>query len=297
MNCRAIQPVLILLLWAVLLGFSEQGQVEVIATLAPGNQLQIASGQDASLRSVIEINWEGDAQLPLCGKWRLAGMMLSEFETQFKKCLASFYRKIPEVRVQRLNPLLVAVRVGERGGTLTTHRIHASLSLSSFLAKAGFAERPDRQVRILTSYGADFFLRPSEIALEKSLRWKGGETVLLEPLPPESEPASVDVLGEVRRPGPVRYRPALSVFDVFREVQGPTPQAVENQIVLIRATTGERIETHWNDRNTRLEPGDALLVPAVRESHWEKGLRVSNSFLSVFNALLLVVLTQRKRIP
>lgn len=297
MQSQARMAYSVFTLASLLTGFSAPQNKDKDSAFAPGHQLQILSKQDPSLMALVEISWEGDAQLPLCGKWRLVGMSPSEVGLKFGRCLTAFYKSVPDVVILNVNPEQVAVRAGKRGETLSTLKIHANHSIPSVLASAGLSDGPESQVRILTPYGLDLVVLPSEYLQHRSFRWRGGETILVEPVRDERDAGHVDVLGEVRRPGRIRYRPLLTVFDVFRDVQGSTPQAVENKIVLIRATTGEKIETTWNDSTLRLEPGDALWVPAQRESSWEKGVRVGNSFLSLFNALLLVALTQRKSIP
>lgn len=226
MHGQARMTYSIVILTSLLMGLTDPPNKENEVVFAPGHQLQILSNQDSGLRGLVDISWEGDAQLPLCGKWRLTGMSPSEVTLKFKRCLIAFYKKVPDVIILNVNSERVAVRAGKRGEVLSTFKIHTNLSIPSVLASAGLSDGPESQVRILTPYGLDLVVLPSEYLQHRSFRWRGGETILVEPVRDERDAGHVDVLGEVRRPGRIRYRPLLTVFDVFRDVQGDRKSVV-----------------------------------------------------------------------
>jgi polysaccharide export outer membrane protein len=83
----------------------------------------------------------------------------------------------------------------------------------------------------------------------------------------------IRVLGQVIRPGPIRYREGMSLIDVLLEAGGLTQFAAGNRSKLVRLENGvpverrirlERLLENGDLReNLPVRPGDVITVPAV----------------------------------
>jgi hypothetical protein len=208
-------------------------------------------------------------------------------------CLKKFYKQMPDVAVQEILPRQVLVKVGMRGETGKWARVAGQLSVHSLLSAEGISPEAGHIVRLLSPYGLDIVAPESDAEWSRPFPWRGGETVIVERNKAERGQESIDVLGEVRKPGKFGYSPAKTILDVIRDAQGPTPQALPDTVIVYRTLGGKRFETQWTDTRIRIEPGDVFLVPAQREGNLDKGLRWTVSLLSIVNTLFLIRLSDR----
>jgi polysaccharide export outer membrane protein len=85
--------------------------------------------------------------------------------------------------------------------------------------------------------------------------------------------SQVRVLGQVVRPGPVRFRESMTLLDVLLEVGGLTQFAAGNRSKLVRTVDGESVELRVRlerllergdlEENVPVQPGDVVIVPAA----------------------------------
>jgi protein involved in polysaccharide export with SLBB domain len=260
--------------------------------LSAGTQLKLTSSLEDSLNLIVEIDWSGDAHLPLCGSVRLKGLQLEAALIVIRSCLSRFFKKTTDLKIEEVLPRQFAVRVGRRGETLRVVRVPAQASVRSLLATEIKLNSINVMVRLLSPFGLDLVSPASSRQWDAAFDWQGGETVLIENIDEQKSEQTIDVIGEVRKPGTYAYRPAKTVIDILRDVQGPTQQAASDSIFIFRSLNGQKIETHWEDRINTVEPGDVIFVPAQKESTADKSLRWTGSLLSIVNTILLILLAR-----
>lgn len=261
--------------------------------LVPGSQIRISSQSEAVLNVTAELDWLGEVQVPLCGQVKLSGLIIDAALEALRSCLKKFYKQMPDLAIQEISPRQVLVKVGMRGETGKLARVAGQRSVHSLLSVEGISLEAGRVVRLLSPYGIDIVASASDAEWSRPFRWRGGETVIVEKDTAENRQESIDVLGEVRKPGKFGYSPAKTILDAIRDAQGPTPQALPDTVIVYRTLSGKRIETQWTDSRIKIEPGDVLLVPAQREGSLDKGLRWTVSLLSIVNTLFLIRLSDR----
>lgn len=88
----------------------------------------------------------------------------------------------------------------------------------------------------------------------------------------------VRVVGEVTITNAVMYRPDLRVADYVRMAGGYTPRADESHVIVRRASA----EIVFGDNDTRLYPGDELIVPPHIQDQWlQNGIDVATVFAQI----------------
>lgn len=262
-------------------------------SLAPGNAFRIISPHDTSLNTIVELDWTGEASIPLCGKQKLSGLTLNQTGQLLESCLSPFFKEPPNVNLDLVSPKLYSIRIGTRSEKKNIYRVPHRISVHSVLASNGYSYSEDTILRLLSPHGLDIVLPATSREWTQAFYWRGGETILLEKELPEKTNYTIDVLGEVRKPGKFVYRPSQTVMSVLREAQGPTQLSADGLVHVYRGSTGQKIETTWQDKTLKIEPGDALYVPPQREGVVEKGMRYTNSFLAIINTIFLVLLARR----
>ncbi|NBO38081.1 hypothetical protein EBU99_05815 [bacterium] len=261
--------------------------------LSPGTRLHLNSNSEALLNDVIEVEWDGHAKVPLCGTIKLAGLEISAALESLNVCTAKFFKKPPDISIAEILPRLSAVKVGERGQKPQFVKTVQGTSVNSLLASAGLTLSAQHTLRVLSPRGLDLVDKADSLEWNRSFNWLGGEHVIYEKSEPNKSSFFIDILGEVRKPGKLDYRPSASLLDVIREAQGPTPQAAHDTVIVFRGLSGKKIETNWDDTKLRIEPGDTILLPAQRESNFERGLRWTGSILAIINTFFLVLLARK----
>jgi protein involved in polysaccharide export with SLBB domain len=251
------------------------------------------SADEPILNALLDVDWDGFVQVPLCGGIRIKDLHIREAEDSLRSCLRRYYKKLPDFQIQEVQPRNVLVKVSQRGETGRVVKVSLQLSVQSLLSREGYLLSAEQTVRLLSPYGLDLVAGAEDIQWTRPFDWLGGETLIVEKSGENKNTETIDVLGEVRKPGRLGYRPSQTVLDVIRDVQGPTPQADSESVVIYRRLNGEKIETRWNDEREKIQPGDVILIPAQRESTFDKSLRWSVSFLSIVNTLFLIRLSGR----
>ncbi len=262
-------------------------------TLAPGNMLRISSPNDSSLNTSVELDWTGEASIPLCGKLKLSGFTLNQARQLLESCLSPFFKETPDVNLEYILPKLYSIRIGTRNEKRNIYRVPYGISVHSVLSSNGYSFSDYAILRLLSPHGLDIVLPATSQEWTRAFQWRGGETILLEKEFPEKTNYTIDVLGEVRKPGKFDYRPSQTVMSVLREAQGPTQLSADGMVHVYRGSTGQKIETTWQDTTLKIEPGDALYIPPQREGIVEKSMRYTNSFLAIINTIFLILLARR----
>ncbi|MEY2987753.1 MAG: Capsule biosynthesis GfcC [Pseudomonadota bacterium] len=266
---------------------------EFNALLAPGNSIRLTSSDEPQLNVTIELDWMGETIIPLCGKQIMRGMTLKEAHSSISQCLKKYFKNTQNFDLKIVVPPQYSVKVGWRNESTSIVKVPADTSINSILARTGHAPSRETIIRLLSPYGLDIVLPAAASEWTKPFSWRGGESLILEVPVPEKTHYFVDVLGEVKKPGKISYKPAQSILSIIKQAHGLTTTADQDSVVIVRTTTGKKISTRWDDQNTKIEPGDVVYVPAQRESGFEKGLRWTGSILAVINTFFIVMLARK----
>lgn len=287
--CKTITAIVLFLLTPAG-GFAKASRPNA---LAAGSQIRLSSAEEPILNAILDVDWEGFAQVPLCGGMRVKDVHIKDAEDLLRHCLRRYYKKLPDFQMQEVQPRSVLVKVAQRGETGRVTKVPPQLSVQSLLSREGYLLSAEQTVRLLSPYGLDLVAGATDVQWTRSFAWIGGETLIVEKNSESKPTETIDVLGEVRKPGRLNYRPSQTVLDVIRDVQGPTPQADSESVIIYRRLNGEKIETRWNDEQEKIQPGDVIFIPAQKEGTFDKSLRWSVSFLSIVNTLFLIRLANR----
>ena len=115
----------------------------------------------------------------------------------------------------------------------------------------------------------------------------------------ETDPARmVRVLGSVRKPGRYKYNARMSLLDLLAEAGGPSADAWQDRIVVVRMEDGEtRGETfdlvafaRSNDYSKlpQVRAGDTIYVPSLEQSDWRLLMRGVRDIFQVVSTLVLI---------
>ena len=258
--------------------------------LGTGNTIRIRSTTEKSLSGTFELDWEGYVEVPPCQKFLARGLSLSELQDTLQMCLSKYIKQPFELRVKLNDPLLFAIRIGWRNEKQVTLKVSSFTSVQSALAKGRLSIEPKTTIRLISPYGLDVVLPASDSMWNDHYPWRGGESLILEKPIETLVNYTVDILGEVRRPGTFKYRPSLSVLAAIREAQGLTSSADPDSVVVIRNSSGGKIGTVWDDSSTKIEPGDVIHVNGRQEGLFDRSLRWTGSILAVVNTIVLLII-------
>lgn len=230
--------------------------------IGPGDELSafVAGHEDLSGRFVV--GPDGQIGFPLLGSVALAGITRDEAAMQLAEGLAPFLASPPSVAIDVTryvnNKVYVLGRVEQPGVVELT----GSGTLLQAIAAAGGL--PVREFRALLSKAAVVrgrdeilwidlidLLQNGNVGLNVPLR--NGDVVYI----PDSEDASVFVMGEVAVPGAVQIKARLRLTQALARAGGPTADADLSRLYLLRPNPdGEAIEPLHMDLSNLLKTGD-----------------------------------------
>ncbi|HYF00075.1 MAG TPA: polysaccharide biosynthesis/export family protein, partial [Planctomycetota bacterium] len=195
--------------------------------IGEGDVLNLVVWERADLSGEHVVGPDGRITMPFVGPLKVAGMTRAEAGTAVKDALARFYANaVVAVRVQNYvsNQVVVLGRVTTPGAIAFPSRP----TLLEALARAGGVARDTagNATPALTHCaivrGRDKvawvdlrrLLESGDVSL--NLRLRAGDVVFV----PDWEDVPVYVLGQVARPGPIRWSPGLSVLDAVARAGG-----------------------------------------------------------------------------
>lgn len=259
-------------------------------SLAAGHAIRVQSSTEPSLNGTFALDWNGRLTVPPCETFNASGLTPTELEDLLGRCLLKFLKPPLNLSLSIVEPRLFAVQIGWRQETPVTVHTAARSTPNSVLAQAGMSPSYDTILRLISPFGLDLVLPASNLTWSKAFDWRGGERMILEKPHNEKSDFTIDVLGEVKKPGRFGYHPSRSVLAVIRDAHGLTTTADPAAVVLIRNANGNKLLTTWDDQHTKVEPGDVVYIPAREEGLFEKGLRWTGSILAVINTVFLIFL-------
>jgi len=131
--------------------------------------------------------------------------------------------------------------------------------------------------------------------------WQGGETIFFRPGEGRSqyrdasrEARSIQIVGEVRKPGLILHKPGADFLYYFTRAEGPTAAADLEKIEVIRGgiPNAEAIEVKWSLTNQMpaLQPGDVVVVRAKEPTVYERALPFITTATGVLSTILLFII-------
>jgi polysaccharide export outer membrane protein len=102
----------------------------------------------------------------------------------------------------------------------------------------------------------------------RTIEMKGGADTILQPGDTVSVPEarSVEVVGEVKKPGSIPYEPGMSLLKAIDLAGGATLKGSPENAVIKRRQNGRGVEMKA-DLYTSVQPDDTIFVPEVRSFH------------------------------
>ncbi len=138
--------------------------------------------------------------------------------------------------------------------------------------------------------------------------WIGGEIVffqreiadsLRESLPTAPYRQPVQVLGQVRKPGPYSVKSGMDFVDLITEAEGFTSDADLDHLEIVRRTEGhQRIyEFDWKNFEKAPTPqeGDILVVHADRTTKMERRIQMAGIIASILSSIALIATVNSTR--
>lgn len=239
--------------------------------LGEGDQISVQVWEKPELSGIQYIGPDGAITVPVAGTMRVAGLTREDAASTIGKTLSKFYTGVTvtlKVEQYIANRVTVVGRVKSPG----VLRFEKNPTLLEAIARAGGAQ--DSLLNNLTHCavirGRD---RMAWIDLKSltdgrdatlNLRLKPDDLVLV----PEDGDLPIYVLGQVVKPGPIRYFRGMSFMDAISQAGGPTRDSLPSNILLVRPSQNRRVAVSLDDilgpvntSNVALESGDIIYVP------------------------------------
>ncbi|HEX7897801.1 MAG TPA: polysaccharide biosynthesis/export family protein [Planctomycetota bacterium] len=241
--------------------------------LGEGDVVTLHVWDRADLSGEHVVGPDGRVTVPFVGPQKLSGLSRDQAATAVRDALARFYANaVVTVRVQQYvsNQVVVLGRVAAPG----VQNFPARPTLLEAIARAGGLARDTTQGSIPALTHCAIMRGRDKVAwidlrrlletgdLTLNLRLRPNDLVFI----PEWEDVPVYVLGQVLRPGPIRWSPNISILDALAQAGGLGRDASTTQVVLARPSTGERFTFAQTDllearANAEVKKGDVLYVP------------------------------------
>jgi polysaccharide export outer membrane protein len=242
--------------------------------LDDGDEITIDVWGRPELSTHQTIGPDGKITLPLTGPFKIAGLTREEAQKAITATYQPYYSNLAvTVRVDHYNSFRVYVlgRVGVPGALLFDKQptLLDVLTRAASLPIGGVGAEKAGLVRCAVFRGRDKLiwidLKPllSEGNLALNIRLGRDDVVYL----PDADDQLVYVLGFVKSPGAFRLTPSMSFMDALSLAGGPTQDAAQSKIELVRITNGKQQRIPFKDvldhkiPNFTLEEGDIIYVP------------------------------------
>jgi polysaccharide export outer membrane protein len=238
--------------------------------LGEGDQVSIQVWEKPELSGTQFIGPDGAVTVPVAGTMRIAGQTREDAAGAIAKALGKFYTGVSvTVKVDQYlaNRITVVGRV-KLPGVL---RFEKNPTLLEVIARAGgVPDGPVNLTHCAVIRGRDKMawidLKSLTDGREPSLNLKLRADDLV--LVPEDGDLPIYVLGQVLKPGPLRWVRGMTFMDAIAQAGGPTRDSLPSNILLVRPSQNRRVVVSVDDilsplntSNVALESGDIIYVP------------------------------------
>ncbi len=279
---------------------AQQGADQVLR----GYSVRLSSTDDRKLNGLYRVRFDGRLDLPYDVNFSDASKLsLTELRNQVREKYKPFFTGPVNVDVQIADRrVYVEVRglVSKTGQQLVAREA----GLDEVLALAGGVQAnsqvDEALVRRVDGSSVTMGLGSLFESGGELGPWQGGETVFFRPAEGRSqfrdsarESVSVQILGEVRKPGFVLFREGADFMYYFTRAEGPTAMSDLDRIEIIRGKIpgAEAIRVRIKDTNQlpQLQAGDVVIVRAVQPSFIERAAPVISAVSSIIGTILLFI--------
>lgn len=272
----------------------------------PGYSIRLTSLDDRKLNGQFRIRFDGSLPLPYnIVLSKVDGMTLPELTEVIRERYRPFFTGAVQIEVALAER---RVWLDVRGLVLKPGKqlVSPDAGLDELIALAGGLQ-PNSQASEVFVKRADGSESSFGLARVYEMSrgigpWSGGETVFFRPAEGSSlfrdkdlESRSVQILGEVRKPGLILFRSDADFLYYLTRAEGPTAAADMERIDVVRGgiPNAQAIQVKWSEVNElpALQPGDIVIVRAREPSWWtEKALPVISSISTVLGTILLGII-------
>jgi polysaccharide export outer membrane protein len=243
--------------------------------LGEGDMVAVQVWEKSDLSGNQVIGPDGAITVPVIGTMRIAGMTREDAAASIAKGLSKFYTGVSvTVKVEQYvaNRITVVGRVKSPG----VLRFEKSPTLLEVIARAGgFPEAPVNAPPVNLTHCAVIRGRDKMAWIDLkslsdgrepalNLRLRADDLVLV----PEDGDLPIYVLGQVARPGPLRFVRGMTFLDAIAQAGGPSRDSLPSNILLVRPSQNRRVVVSIDDilgpvntSNVALENGDIIYVP------------------------------------
>jgi len=238
--------------------------------LGEGDQVTVQVWEKPELSGTQFIGPDGAITVPVAGTMRISGQTREDAASAITKALAKFYTGVSvTVKVdQYLANRITVVGKVKLPGVL---RFEKSPTLLEVIARAGgIPDGPVNLTHCAVIRGRDKMAWIDLKSLSDgrdpvlNLRLRADDLVLV----PEDGDLPIYVLGQVLKPGPVRWVRGMTFMDAIAQAGGNTRDSLPSNILLVRPSQNRRVVvsiddilTPINSSNVALESGDIIYVP------------------------------------
>ena len=274
--------------------------------VAPGFEFRLAQLEDKSLNGKFRVNFDGVLERPYDVRIPVRNVKLSDLQSIVSEKYKPFFRngQAPTLRLSS-REYWIEVRglVGKPGRYL----VKQATTLEEVISLAGGFNEKVLWVRVEQNDGqgnvdqrtinlAEFFNTGDVSQLPK---WEGGEKVffLREDAGGQiSTTRAVQMLGEVRKPGAIPFRPGLGFYDYLTSAGGPSNYMNPDRVELFRGAPGQtktKITFSLSEPETvpSIQNGDLIVVHAERIRWWERIISTASQAATVITTLLILRIT------
>jgi polysaccharide export outer membrane protein len=234
--------------------------------IGEGDTLQISVWSVPELSGPAIVRPDGKITLPAAGDVQAAGMTPAQLGEKLTAVLGNFVKK-PVVTVTVTGITNNRVYVSGGGVPAAVHALSGRTTLFQFLCGLGTLENADLHrsylLRNQQRLEIDFHRLFADGDFTQDVELRSGDILFF----PENRLNKVYVLGAVKEPKFLIYRPGMRVLDAILEAGGFTEYARENEVTILRKD-GNRIRVKAGDLmkgkdvafNLHLEAGDYVTV-------------------------------------
>lgn len=279
-------------------------------TLAPGYLMLLSSEQDSNLNGAFRIQFDSQVNLPYSKTLNTKGLTLEQFRVEIDRIYRPYFTGNVSVKAsikQKRYYVDVRGRVAHPGIFLVKRDtpLDEIIALAGGLTEnltTGFVRIEQGVNEIHWVDMTEYFKRgeSSDVPL-----WVGGDRIFFQKEGPSGSAAAglgefsqkVQVMGEVKNPGELTYKPNADAYYYLVKAGGPTSNVDYDKVQVVRTDpkTGEHkpIQLGNLDEVKSVKDGDILLFHPSRPSSTDRTLQTTAIIAGILSTILLGVVAVR----
>ena len=284
------------------------------AIIAPGFKIRLVCSSDMKLNGDFRVSSDGELSLPYNMSVRAAGLKVKALENQLVKTYKPYFKGEPRITasiVQKRYSVKITGVVKAPGTYLI--KDHTTLDEALAMAQVRTEDLSSGYVRLGTGTKAKW------ISMDDYMKggpahdlpaWRGGEQILFQLERPEGDSSKeamnddpsvrkIQVLGEVRNPGPVSFQRHADGYYYLIQRGGPTQFSDLGEVEVLRKDpkSNEHTRVSLGDlKNVKeVRESDVIIVHPDRPSSGEHALQDAGIVATILSAIVLTVFVVRNK--